>query len=132
MVLQVQNCVYLLLNFSIVYMNIIRGLDFFVNFYVMGKKNYMKNLKLVYRMVVKKIDQTGFDIVFSFYNSKYYLLFCFGYNNVYVRIRGIFKIFMSGFESKLVFFLIYKCFLCFCFYFIFNFFKSGILLYICK
>lgn len=104
MVLQVQNCVYSLLNFSTVYMNIIRGLDFSVNFYVMGKKNHMKNLKSVHRMVVKKIDQTGFDMVPSFYNSKHHLLLCPGHNNAYIRTRGISKISMSGFESKLVFF----------------------------
>uniref|UniRef100_K1PB18 non-specific serine/threonine protein kinase n=1 Tax=Magallana gigas TaxID=29159 RepID=K1PB18_MAGGI len=95
----VQNCVYSLLNFSTVYMNIIRGLDFSVNFYVMGKKNHMKNLKSVHRMVVKKIDQTGFDIVPSFYNSKHHLLLCPGHNNAYVRTRGISKISMSGFET---------------------------------
>lgn len=89
-------------------MNIIRGLDFSVNFYVMGKKNHMKNLKSIHRMVVKKIDQTGFNIVPSFYNSKHHLLLCPGHNNAYIRTRGISKISMSGFESKLVFFLTYR------------------------
>lgn len=88
-------------------MNIIRGLDFSVNFYVMGKKNHMKNLKSIHRMVVKKINQTGFDIVPSFYNSKHHLLLCPGHNNAYIRTRGISKISMNGFESKWVFLKIY-------------------------